>query len=99
MKDEKISEGRAGFRSNRSCIDHVYTVGKILQGRKEAGRTTHCSFLDVHKAYDTLGRNGWWKNMWGIGIRGKVWRMMKNITECARSAVMQDGEICKHVDI
>ena len=37
--------------------------------------------------------------MWGIGIRGKVWRMMKNTTECATSAVMLDGEISKYVDI
>ena len=25
--------------------------------------------------------------------------MMKNMTECARSAVMRDGEISKYVDI
>ena len=37
--------------------------------------------------------------MWEIGIRGSMWRMMKNMTECARSAVMLDGEISKYVDI
>ena len=34
-KEEKISEGQAGFRPNRSCVDHVYTLGKIIQGRKD----------------------------------------------------------------
>ena len=34
-----------------------------------------------------------------IGIRGMMWRMMKNVKEWARSAVMLDGEISKHVDI
>ena len=30
-KDEKMSEGQAGFRSNRSCcVDRVYTFGKII---------------------------------------------------------------------
>ena len=29
-KEEKISEGQAGFRPNRSCIDHIYTLGKII---------------------------------------------------------------------
>ena len=28
------------------------------------------------------------KNLWEIGIRGKMWRMMKKMTECARSAVV-----------
>ena len=37
--------------------------------------------------------------MWKIGIRGKMWRMVKNITECARRAVMLDGEISKYVNI
>ena len=35
----------------------------------------------------------------GIGIRENMWRMMKNMTECARSAVMLDGENSKYVDI
>ena len=43
-KEEKISEGQEGFRPNRSRIDHVYTLGKIIQGRKDAGLTTYCSF-------------------------------------------------------
>ena len=39
------------------------------------------------------------EKMRGFGIRGKMWRMMKNRTKCARSAVMLDGEISKYVDI
>ena len=34
-----------------------------------------------------------------IKVRGKTWRMMKNMTECARSAVLLDGEVSKYVDI
>ena len=98
-KDEKISGGQAGFRPYRSCVDHVYTLGKIIQGRKDAGLTTYCFFLDVQKAYGTLWRNGMLKNMWETGIRGKMWRMMKSMTECARSAVMLDGEISIYVEI
>ena len=40
-----------------------------------------------------------WKKMWEIGVRGNMWRMMKNMTDCARSAVMLDGEVSRHVDI
>ena len=94
-KEEKGSEGQAGFRPNRRCVDHVYTLKKIIQGRKDAGRMTYCFFLDVQKAYDTMWRNGLWKKLWKIGIRGKTWGMMKKITECATSAVMLDGKISK----
>ena len=97
--DERICEGQAGLRPNRSCVDYVYTLGKIIQGRKYAGLTTYCSVLDAQKAYGTVWKNGLWKNMWEIGIRGKMWRMMKNLTEHARNVVMLDGEISDYVDI
>ena len=53
-KEEKISEGQAGFRPNRNCVDHVYTLGKITQGRKDAGLITYCSCLEVQKVYGTV---------------------------------------------
>ena len=80
-KEDNISEGQAGFRPNRSCVDHIYTLGKIIQGRKDAGLKAYCFFLDVQKAYDTVWRNGLWKKLWETGIRGKMWRMVKNMTE------------------
>ena len=36
-KEEQISDGQAGFTPNRSCVDHVYTLGKIIQGGKARG--------------------------------------------------------------
>ena len=74
----------------------MYKLGKIVQGRKDAGRTMYCFFLDVQKAYDTKWRNVLLKKLWEIGIRG---RRMKNVTECARGAVTLDEEISKYVDI
>ena len=44
-KDEKISEGQAEFRPNRSCVDYVYTLDKIIQGRKDAGLTMYLVLL------------------------------------------------------
>ena len=65
-KDGKLSEGQAGFRPNRSCVDHVYTLSKIIsKRRKDAGLTTYRFFLDVQKAYDTAWRSGLWKNYVG----------------------------------
>ena len=93
--EENISEGRAGFRPNRSYVDYVYTLGKIIQGREDARLTTYCFFLDVQKAYDTVWRNGLCNMLWEIGIRGKMWRMVK-MTECAKRAIKLDGETSKY---
>ena len=41
------------------------------------------------------------KKLWETGVRGKLWRIMKKMTECMceKNAVMLDGEIAKCVDI
>ncbi|CAB1119768.1 unnamed protein product [Ectocarpus sp. CCAP 1310/34] len=98
-KEHSISEGQAGFRRKRGCVDHVFTVGRIIQGRKRAGKPTYCFFLDVKKAYDTVWRNGLWKQLSKYGIKGKMWRVLKKMTECTKSAVMLDGELSKFFDI
>ena len=33
------------------------------------------------------------------GIKGKMWRVLKKMTECTKSAVMLDGELSKFFDI
>ncbi|CAB1115185.1 unnamed protein product [Ectocarpus sp. CCAP 1310/34] len=98
-KEHSISEGQTGFRKKRGCVDHVFTVGRIIQGRKRAGKPTYCFFLDVKKAYDTVWRNGLWKQLSKYGIKGKMWRVLKKMTECTKSAVMLDGELSKFFDI
>lgn len=60
--EDQISERQAGFRPTRSSVDHVSTLGKITQGRTNAVLSTYCFFLDAQAAYDTLWRNGLWKN-------------------------------------
>ena len=65
-KGDTISEGQAGFEPNRSCVYHVHTLGKILQGRKDTGLTTYFFFLHVQNAYDTVWRSGLWKKLWEI---------------------------------
>ncbi|CAB1099598.1 unnamed protein product [Ectocarpus sp. CCAP 1310/34] len=82
-KEHSISEGQAGFRKKRGCVDHVFTVGRIIQGRKRAGKPTYCFFLDVKKAYDTMDQDTylgaeiandcWWNaHVSKVAARGKA---------------------------
>ena len=33
-KEGALCEGQAGFRLNRGCLDNVYTLNEIVQGRQ-----------------------------------------------------------------
>ena len=72
-----LSEEQAGFRPGRSTIDHIFSVSEVLRLRRRRGRETHCAFLDIKKAYDSIHRDGIWKRLLDVGIRGKMWRVLR----------------------
>ena len=87
-----MHEGQAGFRLKRSCVDNIYTLKELVQGRMKEGKRTFAFFLDVKKAYDTVWRNGLWLKLWEHGVQGKMWRVIKGMYESSRSAVLLEGE-------
>ena len=42
--------GQAGFRLKRSCVDNIYTLNELVQGRMKEGKRTFAFFLDIQKA-------------------------------------------------
>ena len=70
-------------------------MSELVQGRLREGKKTYAFFLDVHKAYDTVWRNGLWVKMWKLGVRGKMRRVIKEMW----SAVLLDGECSKAFDV
>ena len=85
-KGEVLHEGQAGFRVNRSCMDNVFTLNELVQGRlRENNIHTYALFLDVQKAYDTVWRDGLWLKLW---VKGRMWHVIKKMYEGSRSAVL-----------
>ena len=56
-----------------------------MQGRIKEGKRTYTFFLDVQKAYDTVWRNGLWFKLWELGVKGKMWRVIKRMYEFSKS--------------
>ena len=44
--------------------------------------------LDIKKAYDSIHRDGTWKRLLDVGIRGKMWRVLKNLYDVVESCVL-----------
>ena len=41
-KEGALHEGQAGFSLNRSCMDNVYTLNEIVQGRLREDKKNIC---------------------------------------------------------
>ena len=89
-----MHEGQADVRVNRSCMDNVYSLNEIVQGKLREGKCTYAFFLDVRKAYDTVWRDGLWVKLWDMGVKGRMWRVIKNMYEASRSAILLEGVGC-----
>ena len=73
-------------------MDNVCTLNEIVQGRLKEDKETYAFFLDVQKAYDTVWRDGLWLKLWDMGVKGRMWRVIKKMYEASRSAVFLEGE-------
>ena len=80
-----IREEQGGFRAGRGCVDQIFVLDTIL--RRRGYRRTYCCFIDIKKAYDTVWRKGLWKCLWDKGIRGKMWRVLKDFYRATRCKI------------
>ena len=46
-KEGLLHEGQAGFRVNRSCMDNIFTLNELMQGRMREDKQTYAFFLDI----------------------------------------------------
>ncbi len=90
--DSRLSEEQGGFRAHRSTVDQIATADDLLVRRRRAGKHTFLLFVDFRKAFDTVWRDGLWKRLWDMGVRGKAWRVIKGVYRDIRLSVLVDGD-------
>ena len=53
-ENNQLVEEQNGFRSNRSCMEHKYTLYSVINKRKLNEQSTYACFVDAKKAFDTV---------------------------------------------
>jgi len=92
-----IVEEQGGFRDGRGCVDQLFTFSEIIRGR--GGKKLYCCFIDVRKAYDRVFRDGLWKRLWDVGVRGKMWRVIRGLYRKVKSSIKVNDECTEWFDI
>ena len=77
----KICLEQAGFRSEHSTIDHVFTLhAAIVKNVYGGGRgKLYAAFIDFKKAFDSVDRACLWKILQKIGVSSKLIKMFKAV--------------------
>ena len=55
-RERALHEGQAGFRKNKSCIDNVYTLNEVVQGRLREDKPTYTLFFTRSKDAGAFGK-------------------------------------------
>ena len=94
-----LDDEQGGFRWTRSTVDQALTLKEILVQRKRSGNATYLCFVDFRKAFDTVWHDGLWKRMWDSGIKGKPWRIIRNLYSSISSSVKVGGKTSRRVQM
>ena len=68
-----------GFRKNRSCNDHIFSLSSIIRNRLNNGKPTFAAFLEMEKAFDKVDRNLLLLRLLQYGIDDKMYYSIKNM--------------------
>ena len=97
--EKKLRREQAGFRKDRSCIDHIFALRNILEQSMEWNSPLYLGFIDFEKAFDSLHRDTMWKIVRSYGIPAKLITLMRLQYEEVECRVIDGGNISEKFGI
>ena len=85
-----LSQKQHGFM--RGCDSPLFTLSETLANRKDQRTETFCLFLDYKKAFDTVDHTLLWKKLWDAGVRGRLFRVIRELYNDLETCVLVNGE-------
>ena len=90
-KNNIIPEEQAGFRSNYSTIDHIFTLYAMITMQFSKNKKLYVCFVDYKKAFDSVHRDALFRVLEARGFNGKFLLAIKSIYEKVTASIFVDG--------
>ena len=74
-----ICDEQNGFRKDRSCVDHIFSLDAIVRSQVYANGSVFTAFIDFKKAFDSIDRDFLLYKTIESGIDGKVYWAIKSL--------------------
>ncbi|MEW8548698.1 MAG: reverse transcriptase family protein, partial [Candidatus Thiodiazotropha sp.] len=88
-----LGEEQAGFRKHYGTTDHIFNLKCIIDLYLCKKKKLYCAFIDYKKAFDSVDRAALWHKLLRNSVDGKIFVLIKNMYEQAKSCVRYNG-IC-----
>ena len=98
-KTVPLTQAQGGGKKQTSTFDHLFILRALIAVSLKEKRETFITFYDVSKAFDTVDNQDMLKIMWEKGIRGKTWRILKNLNTDLKAAVKTRYGVTEEIDM
>ena len=86
-----LCDEQNGFRANRSCLEHIYTLYTVIKNRKNMSQDTYVAFIDFSKCFDLIDRDMLYFKLIETGIDGRMYFTLKCMYSNTMSCVNING--------
>ncbi len=88
-----LHDEQNGFRKNRSCADHIFTISSIVKNKLNDNASVYAAYVDFRKAFDMVNRDMLLYRLLENGVDGKMYFAIKNIYNRASCAIRINDEM------
>jgi hypothetical protein len=88
-ENEILEDEQNGFRRNRSCEDHVFSLNGIIRNNT----TVFTAFIDLRKCFDFIDIDMILYKLLLNGIDGKIYTSIKNIYQHSTASVRVNNKL------
>ena len=93
--EPQLLEVQAGFRPGRGCTDAVFVLRQLAEFSACKGKTLHCCFLDLQKAFDSVDRSTLFRILASRGAPPKLVALIKDLHADHHCAVRAERQQSK----
>ena len=97
--EPKLRKQQAGFRSGRSCSDHIFTLRQIFEQSSEWNASLYANFIDFEKAFDSVHRPALWNILRHYGIPSKMVDIIKMLYSSFHAKVICGNQLSDDLSI
>jgi len=78
-EEDILVDEQNGFRKDRSCIDHIFSLSTIVTNSLNESKSVYCSFIDLEKAFDWVEGDFIFYRLLSYGIQGKIYKAVTSL--------------------